>query len=84
MAFDSFQLLTPAICSTVKNLFMTTFLIGLFGPNWPDSDEIDAKGCSGVNKKHLHCGCSQWNNKAMNPWAGIPAEEALVTLLKQH
>ena len=50
MAFDSFQLLTPAICSTNKDLFMITFLIGLFGPNWPDSDEIDAKGCSGVNK----------------------------------
>ena len=39
----------PAICSTEKNLFMTTFMIGLFGGNQPESDEIDAKDCSGVN-----------------------------------
>ena len=29
---------------------MTTFFIGLFGGNCSESDEIDAKDCSGIKK----------------------------------
>jgi hypothetical protein len=39
-----------AICSKNKDLFMTTFFIGLFGGNCSESDEIDAKDCSGIKK----------------------------------